>query len=195
MLSDKWWRFIVSYYSNNVESVCLRKCPYDDWFTNKGYLIAITVTNIYESFTCKMAAKINWHMEQITSLSPILYKTFWKFKFGLSNRREKLVRFMVFRVEYDRSHRVCIGRTGNRPSQAVAQGGQFFYRGPVPLCPPPLAPALDSAAAAGLAPWPCHVARLSTLARSWSRHTGHSGNLLLRLSIITGTHKTPQYMY
>ena len=55
---------------------------------------------------------------------------------------EKLVRFMVVRVEYDRSNRVCIRRTGNRPSYAVAQGGQFFYRGAGPLCPPPLAPGL-----------------------------------------------------
>ena len=44
---------------------------------------------------------------------------------------------MVVRVEYDRSNRVCIRRTGNRPSYAVAQGGQFFYRGAGPLCPPP----------------------------------------------------------
>jgi len=29
--------------------------------TNKAYLSAITVTNISESFTYKMAAKINWH--------------------------------------------------------------------------------------------------------------------------------------
>ena len=28
---------------------------------------------------------------------------------------------MVVRVEYDRSNRVCIRRTGNRPSYAVAQ--------------------------------------------------------------------------
>jgi len=32
--------------------------------TNKAYLSAVTVTNIYESFTYKMAAKINWHVEQ-----------------------------------------------------------------------------------------------------------------------------------
>ena len=31
-----------------------------------------------------------------------------KFKSGLSNRPEKLVRFMAVRVEYDRSNRVCI---------------------------------------------------------------------------------------
>jgi len=28
---------------------------------NEAYLGAITVTNISESFTCRMAAKINWH--------------------------------------------------------------------------------------------------------------------------------------
>ena len=30
-------------------------------YTNKAYLSFITVTNIYEIFTYKMAAKINWH--------------------------------------------------------------------------------------------------------------------------------------
>ena len=32
--------------SNKIESVCLRKCPYDDRLTNKAYLRAIAVTNI-----------------------------------------------------------------------------------------------------------------------------------------------------
>ena len=41
----------------------------------------------------------------------------------------KLVRFVVVRVEYDRSNRVCIGRTGNRPSRAVAQGANFSIGG------------------------------------------------------------------
>jgi len=46
---------------------------------------------------------------------------------------------MVVRVKYDRSNRVCIRRTGNRPSHAVAQaGGQFFCRGGGQAhCPPP----------------------------------------------------------
>ena len=33
--------------SNKIESVCLRKCPYDHWLTNKAYLSAIAVTNIF----------------------------------------------------------------------------------------------------------------------------------------------------
>ena len=44
-----------------MESVSLRKSPYDDRLTNKAYLSTITVTNIYQSFTYKMAAKIKWH--------------------------------------------------------------------------------------------------------------------------------------
>jgi len=51
----------LSCYSNKIEWVSLRKCPYDHWLTKKAYLSAITVTNIYYSFTYKMAAKINWH--------------------------------------------------------------------------------------------------------------------------------------
>ena len=39
---------------------------------------------------------------------------------------------MVVRVEYDRSNRVITRRTGNRPSHAVARGGQFFFRGQAP---------------------------------------------------------------
>jgi len=42
--------------------------------------------------------------------------------------RGKFVRFMVVRFEYDRSNRVCIRTTGNRPSHAVAQGAVFLYR-------------------------------------------------------------------
>jgi len=53
----------LSWYSNKTESVSLRKCTYYDWLTNnnKPCLSAITVANIYKSFTYKMVAKINWH--------------------------------------------------------------------------------------------------------------------------------------
>jgi len=44
----------------------LRKYPYDHRLTNKAYLSAITVTNISQSFTYKMAAKI-------MSVSPYVY--------------------------------------------------------------------------------------------------------------------------
>ena len=51
----------LSCYSNKIGSVSLRKCPYDHWLTNKAYLSTVTVTNICQSFTYKMAAKFNWH--------------------------------------------------------------------------------------------------------------------------------------
>ena len=51
----------LSCCSNKIESVSLRKCPHDHWLTNKAYLSAITVTNITQSFTYKMAEKIDWH--------------------------------------------------------------------------------------------------------------------------------------
>ena len=57
----------------------------------------------------------------------------------MSNCRGKLVRFTVVRVEYDRSNRVCIRRTGNKSSRAVAQGANFSTGGQTPS---PLAPAL-----------------------------------------------------
>jgi len=49
--------------SHKIESVSLRKCPYDHWLTNKAYLSAITVglTRIFRSFTYKMAVKTGWH--------------------------------------------------------------------------------------------------------------------------------------
>jgi len=34
--------------------------PCDQWLTNRSYLSAVTVTNISQSFTYKMAVKINW---------------------------------------------------------------------------------------------------------------------------------------
>ena len=65
----------LSCYSDKTESVSLRICPYDRWLTNNAHLSAITVTNISESFTYMMAAKINWHRYWtiITSLTPYVY--------------------------------------------------------------------------------------------------------------------------
>jgi len=48
-------------YSNKIESSDLRQCPYDHYLANQAYLSGITVRNIYESFTPKMAAKASWH--------------------------------------------------------------------------------------------------------------------------------------
>jgi len=48
-------------YSNNIESVSLSKCPHDHRHTNKAYLSAVTTTDISQSFTYKLAAKINGH--------------------------------------------------------------------------------------------------------------------------------------
>ena len=48
-------------YSNKMESSDPRQCFYDHQLTNKAYLSGITVRNIYESLTHKMAAKTSWH--------------------------------------------------------------------------------------------------------------------------------------
>jgi len=63
---------------------------------------------------------------------------FLKVQISSSNRRGKLVRFVVVWVEYDRSNRVCIRRTGrpNRPSHAVAQGDNFSIGGQAPSASP-----------------------------------------------------------
>ena len=59
MCGVKWRRFILC-YSNKTESVSLRKCPYDHGLTSKACLSAITVTNMSQSFTYNVAAKINY---------------------------------------------------------------------------------------------------------------------------------------
>jgi len=49
-------------WSHKIETVTLRKYPYDHWLTNKAYLNAITVTSIFWTFACKMAVKTGWHI-------------------------------------------------------------------------------------------------------------------------------------
>jgi len=98
----KWRRFIV--LSNKIDSVSLRKCPYDHWLTNKPYLSAITETNIYKIFllSYKMAAIISWrryrtklrHGHPVYNLDPqptfIARLKFTNFAWmWTSNRREK----------------------------------------------------------------------------------------------------------
>jgi len=49
----------LSCYSNEIESVSLRKCPRVNSINSKAHLSAVTVTNISQGFIYKMAAKIN----------------------------------------------------------------------------------------------------------------------------------------
>ena len=48
----------LSCYLNKIESVGLRKCPYDHWLTKKVYLSALTVTNISQSFYLQDSGKM-----------------------------------------------------------------------------------------------------------------------------------------
>ena len=48
-------------YSNKIDSVGLRKWPYDHWLIKKVYLSDIIVTNISPSFTHKMVTKTSCH--------------------------------------------------------------------------------------------------------------------------------------
>ena len=65
-------------YSNKINYiVSLTKCPHDHQPTDKACTVCVSdsrVTNIYQSFTYKMAAKTSWHRDiqwnEITSLSP-----------------------------------------------------------------------------------------------------------------------------
>jgi len=52
---------VLSCYSNKIPQLYLGKYPYYHRLTNKAYLSAIKVTNICQSSTYRMAAKINWH--------------------------------------------------------------------------------------------------------------------------------------
>ena len=61
-----WGAKIYRVYLNKIWSVGLWKCLYDHCLANKAYFSAITVKNIYESFTHKMAAKASWHRNYVT---------------------------------------------------------------------------------------------------------------------------------
>jgi len=56
----------LSCYLNKIPSVGLWKCLYVHYLANEAYFSAITVKNIYESFTHKMAAKPRWHWNYVT---------------------------------------------------------------------------------------------------------------------------------
>jgi len=66
-------------YSNKIESIDLRQCPYDH--AKKAYLSGITVRNIYESFTHKMAAKASWHRygTKLHHCHPVYYESLHAF--------------------------------------------------------------------------------------------------------------------
>ena len=55
-------------YSNQIESVGLRKCPYYHYLTEKATSTDVRITNISQSLPHKMAEN-SWY-EEITSLSP-----------------------------------------------------------------------------------------------------------------------------
>jgi len=59
---------ICQRYSNKIESVGLRKCPYCRYLIEKVTSIDVRITNISQSLPHKMAEN-SWY-EEITSLSP-----------------------------------------------------------------------------------------------------------------------------
>jgi len=63
----KWWIFVAS-YSNNIESVGLRKCPYYRYLIEKVTSTDVRTTNISQSLPYKMSE--NRWCKEITSLSP-----------------------------------------------------------------------------------------------------------------------------
>ena len=67
----------LSHYSNIIESVGLRKCPYDydRYLIEKVTSTDARITNISQSLPHKMAED-SWY-EEITSLSPYVYTTWF----------------------------------------------------------------------------------------------------------------------
>ena len=61
----------LSCYLNTIQSVDLLRCPYVHWLANKAYFSEITVRNISQSFTHKMAAKASWNRNYVSS--PCVY--------------------------------------------------------------------------------------------------------------------------
>ena len=61
MMCEVKRRRLIMEFLHKIVSVYENVRIYDHWLTNKAYLSAITVTNIFRSFTYKMAAKTGWH--------------------------------------------------------------------------------------------------------------------------------------
>jgi len=61
----------LSHYSNKIESVGLRKCPYYRYLIEKVTSTYVRITKISQSLPHKMAEN-SW-CEEITSLSPYVY--------------------------------------------------------------------------------------------------------------------------
>jgi len=61
----------LSRYSNKIQSVGLRKCPYYRYVIEKVTSTDVRTTNISQSLPHKMAEN-SWY-EEITSLSPYVY--------------------------------------------------------------------------------------------------------------------------
>jgi len=67
------------------------------------YLSAITVTNISQSFTCKMAAKTIRHRYEITSLSSYVYR-----KSGSLSCEQKIVENVLVELRSTNIYISCI---------------------------------------------------------------------------------------
>ena len=67
----------LSRYSNKIESVGLRKCPYHRYVIEKVTSTDVRTTNISQSLPHKMAEN-SWY-EEITPLSPYVYSVFEMF--------------------------------------------------------------------------------------------------------------------
>ena len=58
-------RFVLAFSVHAFSSTCIFSAP-NHYLANKTYFSAVTVKNIYESFTHKMATKAGWHRNYAT---------------------------------------------------------------------------------------------------------------------------------
>ena len=86
--------------SHKIESVSLRKCPYDQCFklTNKAYLSALTVASIFRSFTHKMAAKTGWHIDTERNYVTVTLCTCIQARIVFFRQRKHIITTTVFAV-------------------------------------------------------------------------------------------------
>jgi len=78
----------LSRYSNQIESVGLRKCPYYRYLIEKVASTDVRITNISQSLPHKMAENC-WY-EEITSLSPYVYVFSWSILSDKTSHRSDL---------------------------------------------------------------------------------------------------------
>jgi len=110
-------------------TVSLRKCPYDHGFTNTAYLSAITVTNVSQSFTNQMAAKINWHRygAKLCYCHPMYSSRHSSRRFIMKNFIKPSSAMSINKIVKTNTRCIDILLTMFRPNSQISEYGQYVF--------------------------------------------------------------------